>query len=188
MDFYRLITDDDNFSERWFLGAPVDHNGQEVDARIFKRGVILDVVPMNYLPVDVGGLVVEFNLAAFDMPVVTNEVASIIEGIAPNCVQRFPIDIEEYGSGYEILNITRQISCLDVERTDYIMWWLPEDNRPDLVGTPRDIGGMVLDPVKIGDAHIFRIKDWRNPLIVSEVLKNALEEHGTTGIKFRLVT
>lgn len=43
---------------------------------------------------------------------------------------------------------------------------------------------MRIDPAKVGDARIFRPWGWTVALVVSEDLKNAMEEAGLTGTKF----
>jgi hypothetical protein len=76
------------------------------------------------------------------------------------------------------------IQCIDDARCEEVLYWLPEDNRPDVVGQYRNVRGLKVDPSKIGDANIFRPWGWQVVLILSERVKQAMEEEGITGTKF----
>ncbi|WP_309891881.1 imm11 family protein [Archangium sp.] len=76
------------------------------------------------------------------------------------------------------------IRCIDDARCEEVLYWLPEDERPDEVGNYRNVSGLKVDPAKIGGAHIFRPWGWLVVLIVSERVKQALEDEGVTGIQF----
>jgi hypothetical protein len=52
------------------------------------------------------------------------------------------------------------------------------------VGEYRVVAGMRIDPDKVGDARIFRPWGWTVALIVSEELKQAMEQEGLTGTRF----
>ena len=65
-----------------------------------------------------------------------------------------------------------------------MLYWLPEDNRPDKMGQYRNVSGLKVDPAKVGGANIFRPWGWTVVLIISERVKLAMEEEGITGAKF----
>ncbi len=83
-----------------------------------------------------------------------------------------------------MLNAVRVIRCLDEKRSEFIKW-TEHDHRADLAGKYRQVTKLVLIPGAIPpDAHIFRVDGWEVALIVSEVVKVAMESVGCFGAKF----
>ena len=84
-------------------------------------------------------------------------------------------------SGIVVLNAARVIRCVDEQRSEFVEWTEP-DERSDKLGKHQSISELVLVRSRIPiDAHFFRIKDWTVALIVSEVVKNAMERIGCCG-------
>jgi hypothetical protein len=131
---------------------------------------------------------VAFLLAAFDMPIVSRQVGSVIEHIAPGEVERFPVLVNDDIPEYEILNVLHGENCLDEVRCKHVMRWTAQDHRADFAGKPRMVIGLRIDPVKTGGRHIFRIQDWVVALIVCEEIMRALEPIPDLGIRFDPVT
>ena len=92
--------------------------------------------------------------------------------------------MEGHSEPYFILNALRIIRCIDDARCEEVLYWLPEDERPDKLGAYRNVVGLKVDPAKVGDTHIFRPWGWTVALIVSERLKRAFEAEGLTGARF----
>ncbi|AKJ06375.1 Hypothetical protein AA314_08001 [Archangium gephyra] len=92
--------------------------------------------------------------------------------------------MEGQSEPYFILNALRIIRCIDDARCEEVRYWRPEDGDPDKVGQYRVVAGMRIDPSKVGDSHIFRPWGWTVALLVSERLKQVMEEEGITGTKF----
>jgi hypothetical protein len=63
----------------------------------------------------------------------------------------------------------------------------PEDEEPDRVGQYRDVRDMRIDRAMVGNAKVFRPEGWEVALVVSEEIKNALENMGATGTRFEEV-
>src|SRR5258708_7459887 len=120
--YFEIVTDDKRFADRWFLDEPLDDEGEETDARLFTYTHPYRRPPPQLLPTQVAGKRVAFNLAAFDMPVVTSEIADSVQEFAPSMVERFPVLIDSYIDGYEILNVLPARRCVD-EQASEIMWW-----------------------------------------------------------------
>jgi hypothetical protein len=99
-------------------------------------------------------------------------------------VQFFPAQVEGQAEPFFILNVLRVIRCIDDARCEEVVYWKPEDERPDKVGQYRNVAGMRIDPSHVGDAHIFRPWGWRVVIVVSEYLKQAMEKEGITGPRF----
>ena len=83
-----------------------------------------------------------------------------------------------------VLNALRRIRCINEEHSEFIKW-TEQDHRPDLAGKYRSVPKIVLDRKAIPrDAHFFRIEDWEVVLVVSEVIKDAMERVGCNGAEF----
>ncbi|WP_052519733.1 imm11 family protein [Archangium violaceum] len=186
---YFALTEDMSSQHRWLLGDPLDEQGEEVSARRFMSGeptrfngrlrvpVYHPGTPLDFTRVDTGGY-----------PVVTEKVASVLTELAPDDIQLFPVEVESRTEPYFLVNVARLVKCIDDEACVEVLYWKPEDGRPDKVGHYRDVYGMRIDPSKVGDARVFRPWGWRVALIVAEDVKQALERTGATGMEFTDVT
>lgn len=170
---------------RWALRSPVDEAGQEVDPWQFDKGLRLELPQALRLPVARSGLSLDFTSTGLAIPVVSRRVISLFERLGfQDQVQFFPAQVEGQTERYFILNVLRVIQCIDEARSEEIHHWKPEDGDPEKVGQYRVVSGMRIDPTQVGDAHIFRPWGWRVVIVVSEYLKQAMEEEGITGPRF----
>ena len=188
MRYFRVLADDKQFGDRWFLDEPLSENGEPIDCRLFTYGKAYEGVAPHLVPMQQSGKRIAFNLAAFDMPVVSNEIASILRSVAAIDCEFFPVVVGASNHEMSIVNVVRRIECVDESRCEEVMKWLPEDNRPDRLGSYRSIGGLRIDPLKTDGHHIFRIFGWEVDLIVSEVTRAKLEAIENLGIVFDEVT
>ncbi|WP_395814467.1 imm11 family protein [Archangium minus] len=185
LNSYFDFMDDMSTPGRWHLRSPVDARGQRVDPWQFKKGQPLDIEGVIRFPVNPTGIALEFTLASFLIPVVHRRVVALFERLGlQKEVQFIPVEVEGQTEPWFTLNVLQIIRCIDDARCEEVLYWLPEDNRPDKLGQYRNVAGLKVDPAKIGDAHIFRPWGWKVVLIVSEHVKRALEQEGITGIKF----
>lgn len=186
---YFELTEDMTSPDRWLLSDPLDDQGKEVRTRQFMSGeptrcdgrlrvpVYHPGTPLDFTRVDTGAI-----------PVVTEKVARVLTGLAPDDVQLFPVEVESRPETYFLVNVTRLVKCIDDESCTEVLYWQPEDGRPEKVGQYRDVYGMRIDPSKVADARVFRPWGWRVALIVAEDVKEALERTGATGLYFKEVT
>jgi hypothetical protein len=131
----------------------------------------------------------DYSLAdAGDFPVVTEKVASTLAELAPGDVQLYPAEVDTRPEPYFLVNVARQVKCIDDAACAEVSYWEPEDNRPDLLGQYRSVFGMRIDPSQVGDAKVFRPWGYTGSLLVAEDVKEALERTGATGLDFREVT
>jgi hypothetical protein len=182
---YFDLTDNMLLQERWHLRSPVDEPGREVDPWQFKKGLLLDITDTIIFPVEPTGVALDFTLASFLIPVVHRRIVELFKSLGIDReVQFIPARVEGFIEDYFILNVMQVIRCIDDARCEEVLYWLPEDERPDKVGQYRDVVGMKIDPEQVGGANIFRPWGWRVALIVSERVKLAMESEGITGPKF----
>lgn len=180
---YHRVLCDPNFADRWHLREPLSAEGAPIDARSFTRALSYRGPAPARIPIRQAGRRVAFNLAAFDMPVVTHEIADLIERAAPQDVERFPVVVDDAIHGYEILNVTRSIACLDETRSD-VAWWTEKHDRPDKIGQYSMVLNMKIDPTRASQAEIFRIGGWKIALIVSDRIMRLLAPLPELGVRF----
>ncbi|AKJ08475.1 Hypothetical protein AA314_10101 [Archangium gephyra] len=154
------------------------------DTYRFLEGRVLEIERPIRLEVKPIGVALDFS-QAMGIPVVNRRVVSLFERLRiQKEVQFIPVEVEGQTEPWFILNALQLIRCIDDARCEEVLYWLPEDNRPDKLGQYRNVAGLKVDPEKIGDAHIFRPWGWKVVLIVSEHVKSAMEAEGITGTRF----
>jgi hypothetical protein len=170
----------------WYLGDPLDERGQEVeDPWVYTTGRPIRAEGHLTIPIDEPGRPLDFSTAGVGAtPIVHVRVASIFGELAPNDVQLIPVDIKGHPDQYLILVATKLVRCIDDKASREVLYWKPEDERPDKLGKYRSVAGMRIDRTKVGDAKVFRTWGWDVALIVSEDIKAALERAKLTGVKF----
>ncbi|MCP3058839.1 hypothetical protein LXT21_08655 [Myxococcus sp. K38C18041901] len=173
----------------WYLGDPLDATGQEVeDIWAFKMGHPIPPPGRLAFPIREPGRRLDFCTAGVgSAPIVHVRVADLFAKLAPDDVQLFPVDVEGCPEQYVMLVATKLIRCIDDQATEEVLYWKPEDERPDKLGQYRSVFGMRIDSTKVGDAKVFRTWGWSIALIVSEDLKVALERARVTGAAFEEV-
>jgi hypothetical protein len=128
-------------------------------------------------------VVLDFSLTNFAVPVATTRLTEVVSAIAGSDVQRIPVEIVGQ-PGMEVLNATRVIRCLDESRFEFTRW-PSQDHRPDLAGQYRQVVNLTVEATAIPPgAHFVRIEGWRIALVVSDVVKTAMERVGCVGAKF----
>lgn len=192
---YFKLYDDKYIPGRWHLGMPLFADGEDEDSGDpetrelfdtyrFLEGRVLEIEGPIRLVVKPVGVALDFSQAQ-GIPIVNRRVVSLFDRLGlQKKVQFIPVEVEGQTEPWFILNVLQLIRCIDDARCEEVLYWLPEDNRPDKLGQYRNVAGLKVDPEKIGDAHIFRPWGWKVVLIVSEHVKSAMESEGITGIKF----
>ncbi|MBI4924146.1 MAG: hypothetical protein HY834_20615 [Devosia nanyangense] len=138
------------------------------------------------MPIDYGGVVVDFNFAPFDMLVVRASLGEAIEALAGAAVQRLPVTLAGQPNVFEILNICQRVPCVDEERSSYVRW-TDADGRPDKVGQFRYFKRLRVDSALAQGHHLFRIAEWSIVPIASRQMKDVIERAGATGVAFEPV-
>jgi hypothetical protein len=170
---------------RWLLSDPIDEHGREINPWQFGKGRLLDLRGTLRFTQDHPGSALDFSLAGVGIPVVHGRVVPLFERLGlQQQVQFIPAHVEGQSDPYFVLNVLRVIRCIDEARSEEIHHWKPEDGSPEKVGQYRVVSGMRIDPSQVEDAHIFRPGGWRVVIVVSESLKQAMEEEGITGPRF----
>jgi hypothetical protein len=182
--FFKLI-DADPSPNRWHLKPVQDDQGRKISSWQFVEGKVLDLgfVPRFYL--ERPGHPLDFCWASCGTPVVNTRFVRVLEQLgAHREVQLIPAWVEGQSEPHFILNALSIIRCIDDARCAEVLYWKPEDQRPDKLGQYRSVYGLKVDPVRVGAAHLFRTWGWLVVMVLSQELKDALERAGLTGMTF----
>lgn len=180
------LADDVNVPHRWHLDTPVDHQGHKVHEWDFKRGKPVQVAGRLRVPIEIPGRPLDFSEAGIRVPIVHVKVAYMMAELAPDDVQFIPADIEGQPDQYLVLVATRLIRCID-EAASAVRFWTPEHGVPEKIGQYIAVDRLRIDKAKVGNAQVLRPEGWSGTLIVSEEIKNALEDMGAMGTRFEEV-
>ncbi|MFE8605157.1 imm11 family protein [Archangium violaceum] len=184
MSRYFKLRDHMSIPGRWVLDGPFDERGTELDSWQFGNGQRIELACVPHFTLAHVGGAVDFSQTGLGVPVVHGRVAAILERLAIQDVQLLPARVEGQTEPWFILNVLRIIRCIDDARCGEVEYWKPEDGQPEKVGQYSYIHGLKVDPAKVGDAHIFRPWGWDVAIIVSDTLKQALEQERITGMKY----
>lgn len=184
MKYFDLF-DDMSIPRRWALRSPVDEIGQRIDPWQFDEGRLLYLEGMPTLPLARHGRALDFTSTGHAVPIVSEKVAGLLDKLdLLTQVQLLPARVEGQSESFFILNVLRVIRCIDDARCREVRYWTLEDGQPEKVGEYKVVSGLRINASKVGDAHIFRPWGWRVAIIVSEHLKQAMEQQGIIGADF----
>ncbi|MEP3478772.1 MAG: DUF1629 domain-containing protein [Fuerstiella sp.] len=187
MTFYR-ITDDMYAAACWQLGEISSASGP-VDAWRFTTGKLFEnLSPLSVMCIQ--GDQLDFNMAHFEVPIVSSKAALILEDLAEADLQLSPVEILGLGSSggkWFILNVISQMACIE-ERESVFTKWSAEDGRSEKTGKYRMVPKLRVKGTMLESKHLTRIENWKVPIIVSGVVKAKFEEASVTGAVFEPVT
>ncbi|WP_395833646.1 imm11 family protein [Cystobacter fuscus] len=175
---------------RWYLAEPATSSGEEIeDPWMFSAGrPVADPGPLR-IPIFKPGKPLDIEFAGVgNTPVVNEQIASVFREMAPNDVQLFPVEVEGQADPYYILNVTREIRCIDDAACEEVQYFTQDDVRSDLAGQYRSVIGLRIDTSKVAEARVFRLWGYYHPIIVDVGIKEALERTGISGGRFVEVT
>jgi hypothetical protein len=167
---------------RWYLGAPLNLMGGDIDPRLFTQGIAVDIPDGLVIEKRRHGHPIDFTLADFDMPVVSERLSEVLLEHGKGSVQLLPATVEGEHDKYFIVNAIRAIPCIS-DRDCLAMRWNESDGRPEKTGSYRMVAQPVLTAANHRGEPIFRAAGWEIMLLCTEPLKVAMERFGFTGIE-----
>jgi hypothetical protein len=181
--YYRIWFDERDESD-WVLNNAWKRDERAIDVWSYVRCVRGQRDPQPLLKIQRPGERTTFELAGPEqVPVAAPEVADVLLQIVGSDIERIPAEVED-GTRMDIVNALACVDAIDYSRS-LVECFGPHDKvRPDLAGEVSVVERLVLATENIGDHHIFRLRDWLLPVIVSEAVKVALERLNVTGIVF----
>lgn len=174
--FYRLF-DDMSSSNRWYLDAPVGRGGEWLGTALSRAERYEGPLPLR-VPVYQAGPPLELTDATDAVLVVNGRVAKLIETVAPHDVQLVPVEVEGTSDPHFVVNMLYEPDCIDEHRSADARRYTAEDGYPDRIGQFKAVGGMKINPSRVGGLHIFRPRGWEVVVIVSDTLAEALRAAG----------
>jgi hypothetical protein len=178
MQYFRLqFTAND---ANWFIAVP--KGGVPIDIWACQRVANADPIPFQIYK---DGSRVDFNEASHAIIVTSRRLAELLERLAPADIQIIPASIEGDDEQWFVVNVLARVDCIDHERSKITYY---SDSHPESAGKPRGVLKLVLDADRIWNHHIFHPKDWEVVTVVSDTVKRAMEEMGTTGVDYWPVT
>lgn len=120
------------------------------------------------------------------MLVTSKRLNIALDALAPGEVQRIPVSLSDGNVGYEILNATNVVDCIDRENSEFMVWKEP-DGRQDKTGQYRMFSKLQIDPERARGRHIFRLDGWRIALVVSQDVVELFIQLQVTGASFQLL-
>lgn len=191
MAYFELDIDDQHPGS-WSLSFPWElPDGSWKDVWAYTRCERLHEPATAFLEVSHAGDALDFNIATFNIPVVSKRMVEAIARSAFNDVQFVPATVND-DTLWAIMNVLTRVDCLDYSKS--IIDFFPTDlgdpsviNDPERAGKPRGVRLLQLDANRIGGRHVFRVTDWEIPIIVSGEIKQLIEETRLTGMTFQQV-
>lgn len=184
MRYFELFFDS-RIREQGVLAEPIDEQGEELDPWQFFSGHPITLSGRPRIPQAAPGRVLDFSFTTLSIPIVHARLVALFERLGlQRQIQLIPAEVMGRTEPYFIANILRVIPCIDDARCARVEYWRAEDGAPDRVGDYRLVRGLRIAPTRTAGADIFRPKGWSSVLLVSERLKQALEDHQVEGIHF----
>ncbi|TVT49873.1 MAG: hypothetical protein FHK82_16860 [Sedimenticola thiotaurini] len=188
---YFLLHTDTFYPNKWVLG-----DVRHVDNWSLTNPTPYFMEPGTYtIDVYQDGEELDYNEnAAYAVPVLSRKARDSLIGL-PEIDEPYhhvvlePLIIEGRGvaQDYFVMIIETQVDCVDEVRSEFQKYQVNDPVRPDRAGEYRSFFNLVIDPTKIGDHHIFRLKRHLGSVIVSEEVKRRFEEAGVKGAVFESV-
>ena len=120
----------------------------------------------------------KLSLFQFEGIIAAKPVADALERLAPGDIQRFPMDAAGDHDRFEMINLTKSINYLDLEKSDICFHPIQHE-------VPMGIRRMVLKRRPIGKCQIFRLSNHLTTAVCSANLRDRLTaEVDTSGTQF----
>lgn len=128
------------------------------------------------------------------IPVISNDIKVALSGL-PDLNKPYanvviePVNFEDKiaSKDYFVMIIETQLDCIDEEKSIFQKFEVNDPVRPDRAGEYRSFLSLVIDPTKTGEHHIFRLKNYLQAIIVSEEVKQRIENANVIGASFQSV-
>jgi hypothetical protein len=183
MKYFRLI-DDINFPQRWYLGDILETddnwqfiNGHKINDKLLPEKlsvlVYLDGKPMDFTTNE-----------AYCVPIVSSRFKKQLEGI--DGLQFLPVTVKGnlYELSYFIMVVTNKKNYINEELSEFSKFVENDPIRPDKAGHYSWFSKLVIDPSKLKGEDVFRVDKGELYLVVSQKIKEAIEEINATGTVF----
>lgn len=188
MQYFQVLCDNVHHADRWHLDEPLDASREIVELDLFIMGSKYDGPSPRTISINkkYPGRPIKFTLDLFDVPVVTPEIGDILQEVAGDDIERFPVMVGADYCQLEIVNVTRWLDCIDLKRSYCEV--ADDDSDNNRVRLYRVVSPLFVDASRSQGRHIFRLRGWPVPLIVSNTVRDRLVGIPNLGVVFQPVS
>lgn len=184
---YYIATFDGRILDQWHLSAPIDRFGNKIRASKFTVGRECDGAAPAEVPIYQASKSLQVSFGDEKMVVVSAQAKTAILAVEARDCQFFKVRIPGIPEPWFLLNAIVLVDCFDEKRS------VSERQEPTDGNAPHDVeydmvAKLVIDPARVGDHDLFRVRGWDIDLIVSDRVKAALERLPSHGVLFKCVT
>ena len=183
MKYYEL-SDNVYYPERWYLGdvIEVDDNWQFIYGETIGESLLAKDLHMEVYQ---DGNQMDYTTnEAYSVPIVSERIKTQIEGIKG--LQFIPVTItdKEVDLKYFIMVVANKLDCVNEKLSVFGKFVENDPIRPDKAGHYSWFTKLIIDKEKVKGEDIFRIDKAASYLVVSERIKEDIEDINATGVKF----
>ena len=189
---YFILWQDMKIADQWVLGESQAVDGETIDGWHFIMGVPYHGSPPVRVRILQAGKEMPISFGGLNAPHFRFDLATVVENIVGDGIQRFPIEIPGSRSTYEIVNFIKLVDAID--NSSDIEDFTDEEKRenPKLVLRYKYVRQLVLNGARIPqDVSAFRLLKSSQKLIVDDRMKTAIEaicpQHGATFTPVKVV-
>lgn len=180
--FYEVL-DEYVLDRRCYYGGLRDAEARACNPDHLLRGEPVSTKTPLTVSIREGSIPLDLSLADFDVPILSERAAMVLEPIAATSIQLLRANLEEGGEDVFVMNALRVVECLDESRSEFTKWKL-DDHRPDKAGQYRQVSRLRIDPKRAEGEAIFRVAGWRTALVVAQSVRDAFQGAGLVGGTF----
>lgn len=181
MKYYKL-TENMELTGRWYLGS-IDNLSYEKQYA-FRASSLFSINEELSISIDIDGYALDYTKSlGYGIPIISNKAKQILSDYNVVFSTLKVFYQKNYVGEYYALG-TELIECINENEAIYTKFTENDPVRPDRAGDYSAIYKIVLDKNKIQYKHIFHIKRYETCLIVSEEIKNKIEDTQLIGFDF----
>jgi hypothetical protein len=114
-------------------------------------------------------------------------MAEALLNLAREQVQLIPVRVDGFDDNAFIVNVLSEVRCVDEARSTFQKFLPGNTVRPDKIGQYEMITKLSVDPRLAEGFEIFRPWGWKVATIISERMKEVIEQVGAQGTIFQEV-
>jgi hypothetical protein len=187
-NFYRIHMNAD-IPGAWYLGEVLSAENEYVLPIHFQQGEKFKSTSGLQVVISQNGIPVDFRATWNGIIICSTRFAEVVEMVQLGAIQRIPVSVVSndkqrvvYETGFEILNVKDVVEALDFQ-SSIVEYYHPQIH-DHIDNNIKSIVKIVLIHEKAQNHHLFRLRESRQYLLVSDQLRAILESSNLTGAMF----
>lgn len=131
-----------------------------------------------------GGRVYDWNWGLFLLPIIRSAIAEQLLEVAGADVELVPLEVPGVEEPMSVVNILSRPDCVDELRSAEVRRFTAADGDPERVGKYKWVGGLIVDPLRVGGANLFRVAGYEIAMVASRRFVDVARRAAWTGIDF----